>query len=109
MENKDSKGTVKEVNECVGDKVEKNGRKMSAKNSAMTDTTGHGVASPLRFDLPHLLKSGQNAPSCGGNWRPDSRSTAGRLSSDSVGFVLSMSLPLALTVLRWASTEGRLL
>ena len=36
MENKDSKGIVKEVNECVGDKVEKNGRKMSVKNSAMT-------------------------------------------------------------------------
>ena len=38
MENKDSKRTVKEVNECVGDKVEKNGREMSVKNSAMTDS-----------------------------------------------------------------------
>ena len=36
MENKDNMGKVKGVNECVGDKVEENGRKMSVKNSTMT-------------------------------------------------------------------------
>ena len=41
MENKDNKGKVKEMNECVGDKVEKNGPKMSVKNSAMTLVPRH--------------------------------------------------------------------
>ena len=36
MENRDNKEIVKEMNECVGDKVEKTGEKMSVKNSAMT-------------------------------------------------------------------------
>ena len=48
---------MKEMNECVGDKVEKKGRKMSVKNSAMTRTYreggGRGRVQQTAIDCPH--------------------------------------------------------